>query len=143
MVGFPGEGETEFEELMQFVAEQKFERMGAFAYCEEDDTFGAKNFADDIPQEIKDERLGKLMELQEKISDELQQQKVGTIQRVVVDREEADFYVGRTQYDSPEVDPEVLISKTEPLVTGQFYNVKITSAMPFELMAEPVIDNGN
>lgn len=143
MVGFPGEGESQFQELMEFVKEQKFERMGAFAYCEEEDTYGAQNFSDDIPQEVKDARLSRLMELQESISDELQQQKVGKIMRVVIDREEPDFYVGRTEYDSPEVDPEVLVSKNIPLERGGFYNVKITSAMPFELMGEPVIDNGN
>ena len=121
----------------------KFERMGAFAYCEEEDTYGAQNFSDDIPQEVKDARLSRLMELQESVSDELQQQKVGKIMRVVIDREEPDFYVGRTEFDSPEVDPEVLVSKIIPLERGGFYNVKITSAMPFELMGEPIIDNGN
>ena len=143
MVGFPGEGESQFQELMEFVKEQKFERMGAFAYCEEEDTYGAQNFSDDIPQEVKDARLSRLMELQEGVSDELQQQKVGKIMRVVIDREEPDFYVGRTEFDSPEVDPEVLVSKIIPLERGGFYNVKITSAMPFELMGEPIIDNGN
>lgn len=143
MVGFPGEGESQFQELMEFVKEQKFERMGAFAYCEEEDTYGAQNFSDDIPQEVKDARLSRLMELQESVSDELQQQKVGKIMRVVIDREEPDFYVGRTEFDSPEVDPEVLVSKNIPLERGGFYNVKITSAMPFELMGEPIIDNGN
>ena len=143
MVGFPGEGESQFQELMEFVKEQKFERMGAFAYCEEEDTYGAQNFSDDIPQEVKDARLSRLMELQESVSDELQQQKVGKIMRVVIDREEPDFYVGRTEFDSPEVDPEVLVSKIIPLERGGFYNVKITSAMPFELMGEPIIDNGN
>ncbi|MDE6859178.1 MAG: 30S ribosomal protein S12 methylthiotransferase RimO [Duncaniella sp.] len=141
MVGFPGEGDEEFEELMRFVEEQKFERMGAFAYCEEEDTYGAKNFSDDIPQEVKNDRLSRLMALQERISDGLQQLKVGSVQRVVIDREEGEYYVGRTQYDSPEVDPEVLVAKTKPLKRGEFYNVKITSAMPFELMAEPVADN--
>lgn len=143
MVGFPGEGDKEFEELVEFVKEQRFERMGAFAYCEEEDTYGAKHFMDDIPQDVKDTRLNRLMEVQEAISDELQQSKVGSLQRVVIDREEPEFYVGRTQYDSPEVDPEVLISKTTPLKRGEFYNVKITSAMPFELMAEPVIEDEN
>ena len=143
MVGFPGEGESQFQELMEFAKEQKFERMGAFAYCEEEDTYGAQNFSDDIPQEVKDARLSRLMELQESVSDELQQQKVGKIMRVVIDREEPDFYVGRTEFDSPEVDPEVLVSKIIPLERGGFYNVKITSAMPFELMGEPIIDNGN
>lgn len=140
MVGFPGEGKEQFEELMRFVEEQKFERMGAFAYCEEEDTYGAEHFSDDIPQEVKDERLSRLMALQERLSDEMQQQKVGTVQRVVIDREEDEYYVGRTQYDSPEVDPEVLVAKTMRLEKGKFYNVKIISAMPFELMAEPLAE---
>lgn len=136
MVGFPGEDDEAFEELMAFVKEQRFERMGAFAYCEEEDTFGAKNFSDDIPAEIKQSRLDRLMELQERISDEIQQQKVGETIPVIIDREESEFYVGRTQWDSPEVDPEVLISKSSVFKPerGGFYNVKITSASPFELM---------
>ncbi|MDE5827462.1 MAG: 30S ribosomal protein S12 methylthiotransferase RimO [Duncaniella sp.] len=140
MVGFPGEGETEFEELVEFVKEQRFERMGAFAYCEEDDTFGAKNFSDDIPDEVKQSRLERLMAVQEDISLAAQEAKVGKIFRVVVDREEDEFYVGRTEFDSPEVDPEVLIRKTMPLQKGEFYNVRITSALPFELIGEPVKD---
>lgn len=140
MVGFPGEGDEEFEELVDFVKEQRFERMGAFAYCEEEDTFGAKNFTDDIPAEVKQSRLERLMAVQEEISLAIQEAKVGEVMRVVVDREEEEFYVGRTQFDSPEVDPEVLIKKTLPLKRGEFYNVRITSALPFELMAEPVSD---
>lgn len=140
MVGFPGEGDEEFEELVDFVKEQRFERMGAFAYCEEEDTFGAKNFTDDIPAEVKQSRLERLMAVQEEISLAIQEAKVGEVMRVVVDREEDEFYVGRTQFDSPEVDPEVLIKKTLPLKRGEFYNVRITSALPFELMAEPVSD---
>ena len=140
MVGFPGEGETEFEELVEFVKEQRFERMGAFAYCEEEDTFGAKNFSDDIPDEVKQSRLERLMAVQEDISLAAQEAKVGKIFRVVVDREEDEFYVGRTEFDSPEVDPEVLIRKTLPLQKGEFYNVRITSALPFELIGEPVKD---
>ena len=136
MVGFPGEGEEEFTELLDFVREQRFERMGAFAYCEEEDTFGARNFKDSIPQEVKEQRLSQLMDLQEKISLEIQKAKVGSEMRVIIDREEPEFYIGRTEFDSPEVDPEVLIAKTQPLEKGRFYNVKITSALPFELMAE-------
>lgn len=140
MVGFPGEGDEEFGELVDFVKEQRFERMGAFAYCEEEDTFGAKNFTDDIPAEVKQSRLERLMAVQEEISLAIQEAKVGEVMRVVVDREEEEFYVGRTQFDSPEVDPEVLIKKTLPLKRGEFYNVRITSALPFELVAEPVSD---
>ena len=134
MVGFPGEGEAEFDKLVDFVEEQRFERMGAFAYCEEEDTYAARHFEDAVPAEVKQARLDRLMELQEEISDRLQQQKVGTTQRVIIDREDGDYYVGRTQFDSPEVDPEVLVSKEVPLTRGQFVDVLITSAMPFELI---------
>lgn len=136
MVGFPGEGEEEFNELLDFVKEARFERMGAFAYCEEEDTFGAKNYTDDIPEDVKQQRLDKLMALQEEISTEIQESKVGSIQKVIIDGTEGEMYVGRTQYDSPEVDPVVLIKSERPLNTGEFYDVKITSAMPFELMGE-------
>lgn len=140
MVGFPGEGEEEFAELLDFVKEQRFERMGAFAYCEEEDTFGAKNFSDDIPDEVKQSRLEQLMAAQEEISLSIQESKVGKRMRVVIDREEPEFYVGRTEFDSPEVDPEVLISKNKPLERGKFYDVVITSALPFELMAEAIAE---
>jgi len=134
MTGFPGEGDKEFGELMQFVTDMRFERMGAFAYCEEDDTYAARNFKDSIPQHVKQERLDALMELQEGISLEIQQGKVGKTLRTIIDREEDEFYVGRTEWDSPEVDPEVLVKKTEKLIPGQFYNVKINDALPFELI---------
>ena len=134
MVGFPGEGEQEFEELMDFTREARFERMGAFAYSEEAGTWAAEHLSDDIPQEVKQERLQQLMTLQEDISMEIQEQKVGQTLKVIVDREEEDYYVGRTQWDSPEVDPEVLISKDKPLAIGEFANVRITQALPFELM---------
>lgn len=135
MVGFPGEGDREFDELMDFARQARFERMGAFAYSEEAGTWAAQHLSDDIPQDVKNARLEALMALQEDISMETQQSKVGTTQRVIIDREEDEFYVGRTQYDSPEVDPEVLITKTTSLLPGNFYNVNITSALPFELMA--------
>lgn len=135
MVGFPGEGEGEFAELLDFVAEAKFERMGAFAYCEEDDTYAAKTLADTIAPEVKQDRLERLMALQEEISLECQERKVGATLRVVIDREDDDYYVGRSEFDSPEVDPEVLIKKTKPLTVGHFYDVKVTEALPFELIA--------
>lgn len=134
MTGFPGEGEREFEELMQFVKDMRFERMGAFAYCEEDDTYAARNYTDSISQEVKQERLDALMELQEGISMEIQQEKTGKILRTIIDREEAEYYVGRTEWDSPEVDPEVLVKKTELLKPGEFYNIHIDEALPFELI---------
>lgn len=136
MVGFPGEGEEEFEELLEFVREQRFERMGAFAYCEEDDTYAAKHLEDSVPQEVKEERLSRLMALQEQIAFERNSEKVGRVLRVIVDREDADYYVGRTEWDSPEVDPEVLIRKDVRLQRGEFYNVRIVDALPFELIGE-------
>ncbi|MDD7342953.1 MAG: 30S ribosomal protein S12 methylthiotransferase RimO [Bacteroidales bacterium] len=136
MVGFPGEGESEFEELKQFVRDARFERMGAFAYSEEAGTYAARHYDDIIPQEVKDDRLQQIMDLQEGISQEIQDGKVGQTLRVIVDREDDDYYVGRTQYDSPEVDPEVLIGKDQPLKVGEFYNVTITQAMPFELLGK-------
>ncbi len=134
MVGFPGEGEKEFEELMEFVREARFERMGAFAYSEENGTWAASNLTDDIPQEVKQERLQQLMALQEGISLDIQEQKVGQTLRVIVDREEDDYYIGRTEWDSPEVDPEVLITKDKPLAIGEFAQVRINEALPFELI---------
>lgn len=136
MVGFPGEGDAEFDELKDFVRKARFERMGAFAYCEEEGTFAEKNYEDDIPQEVKDERLSEIMEIQEEISMEYNEQKIGQVLRVVIDREDDDFYVGRTQYDSPDVDPEVLVEKTQNIEIGRFYNVLIKEAMPFELIGE-------
>jgi len=138
MVGFPGEGEQEFEELMDFVREARFERMGAFAYSEESGTWAAEHLDDSTPQEVKQDRLQQLMALQEEISMDIQQQKVGQTLRVIVDREDEDYYVGRTQWDSPEVDPEVLISKDKSLAVGEFAQVRITEALPFELMATAI-----
>ena len=137
MVGFPGEGEQEFEELLQFVRETRFERMGAFAYSEETGTYAAQHLEDTIPDDVKHERLDKLMALQEEISQEIQDEKVGQTLRVIIDREDEDYYIGRTQWDSPEVDPEVLITKEQPLTIGNFYDVTITQALPFELIAKP------
>lgn len=135
MVGFPGETEDAFNELKEFVREAKFERMGAFAYCEEDDTYAAKNFSDSIPQEVKESRLEEIMTIQEDVALESNQSKIGKTMTVVIDREEPDYFVGRTEFDSPEVDPEVLIDKDDRLTIGNFYDVEITDALPFELMA--------
>lgn len=136
MVGFPGETEEAFNELKEFVREAKFERMGAFAYCEEDDTYAAKNFSDSIPQEVKESRLEEIMTIQEDVALESNQSKIGKTMTVVIDREEPDYFVGRTEFDSPEVDPEVLIDKDNRLTVGNFYDVEITDALPFELMAK-------
>lgn len=138
MVGFPGEGDKEFDELLDFVAEQRFERMGAFAYCEEEDTYGAKHFKDDIPEDVKQARLDRLMDLQREIADEISRSKVGSCQRVIIDSETDDYYVGRTEFDSPEVDPEVLVEKTRVLSVGDMVDVEITGADTFELYGRPV-----
>lgn len=138
MVGFPGEGEDEFQELLDFVREQRFERMGAFAYCEEEDTFAAKQFKDEILESTKQKRLDQLMALQEEISSEINESKIGKVFRVIIDREEPDFYVGRTEFDSPEVDPEVLIEKKRPLKRGEFTEVRIVQSLPYELIGVPL-----
>ncbi|MBR1682552.1 MAG: 30S ribosomal protein S12 methylthiotransferase RimO [Bacteroidaceae bacterium] len=147
MVGHPGETEEGFQELLEFTRWARFERMGAFAYSEEEGTHSAEAFTDDIPEEVKQVRLSKLMRLQQRISGDIQEAKVGTVQRVVIDRREGDYFVGRTQYDSPEVDPEVLVAVadlaaagiTDPV--GQFLNLRITSADDFDLYAKPETDN--
>ena len=137
MTGFPGEGENEFEELLEFVKSQRFDRMGAFTYCEEEDTFAAAHHTDLIPQEVKQDRLDRLMALQQEISQELNEEMVGSIQKVLIDKVEEGIAYGRTQYDSPEVDPEVII-KDSSLMPGEFVNVKITEAYPFELIGEKI-----
>ena len=136
MVGFPGEGEKEFEELKAFVEEARFERMGAFAYSQEEGTYAAEHFADDIPADVKQSRLDEIMELQEQISLEVNEAKVGSTMRVIIDSEDEEYYIGRTEFDSPEVDPEVLIAKNQPLKIGEFYDATITEALPYELIAE-------
>ena len=133
MVGHPGETEEDFEELLAFTRTARFERMGAFAYSHEEGTYAYTHYQDDIPAETKERRLDRLMQLQEGISFEVNKQKIGKAYRVIVDREEEDFYVGRTEFDSPEVDPEVLIRKERELMPGNFYNVTIDAAQPFEL----------
>lgn len=133
MVGHPGETERDFEELIRFVKDIRFERMGAFAYSHEEGTYAYQHYKDEIPQEVKQDRLDYLMRVQEGISADVNASKVGQTFRVIVDREEEDFYVGRTQYDSPEVDPEILISKDTPLSPGSFYQVKVIDAQAFDL----------
>lgn len=138
MVGFPGETQDAFDKLVDFVREQRFERMGAFAYCEEEDTAAAREFNDDIPQKVKQQRLDIIMAEQEAISLELNESKIGKILEVVIDSENDDYYVGRTEFDSPEVDPEVLVKKTKKLSVGDYVMVRIDEAMPFELIATAV-----
>lgn len=138
MVGFPGETDEDFEELMDFVRTVRFDRMGAFAYSEEEGTYAALHYADDVPEEVKQERLDRLMTLQEIIAAELSEEKVGRTLRVVLDRCEGDYYIGRTEADSPEVDCEVLIpvGADERLEVGAFYDVRITDSEEFDLYGE-------
>lgn len=139
MTGFPGEGEEEFAELLEFVRTQRFDRMGAFAYCEEEGTWGALNLTDEIPEEVKQKRLQRLMDLQEEIALDLNTALIGSTVRVLVEQPAADnpdgYAVGRTQWDSPEVDPEVLVRNCRARA-GEFVNVRITGAEPFELIGE-------
>ena len=137
MVGFPGETEEDFNELLDFVREQRFERMGAFAYSEEEGTYSALHYDDDVPEEVKQQRLDKLMALQQQISEEIESEKVGKTFPVIIDRKEGDYYVGRTEYCSPEVDPEVLIPvKNKRLRIGNFYQVKMTGSDEFDLYGQ-------
>lgn len=137
MVGFPGETEEDFQQLLEFVKWARFERLGAFAYSEEDGTYGAIHYKDDIPEEVKQDRLSRLMALQQKISAEIEAEAIGKTMQVVIDQKQGDYYVGRTQYSSPEVDTEVLIPAAERrLRTGCFYQATITGAEEFDLYAE-------
>ena len=137
MVGFPGETEEDFEELKEFVQKARFDRMGAFAYSEEEGTYAAEHYEDSIPQEVKQARLDKLMALQQEISADLSHNKIGQEFKVVIDRKEGEYYIGRTQFDSPEVDPEVLIkAEGKRLFSGRFYQVRITNADDFDLFGE-------
>ena len=136
LVGHPGETDADFEELMQFVRDMRFERMGAFAYSDEEGTYSNLNYQDDVPFETKQERVDRLMELQAQISEEINAQKVGRILKVIIDREEEDFYVGRTEFDSPDVDGEVLIVKNKNLEIGNFYQVRITDSDMYDLYGD-------
>ncbi len=139
MVGFPNESDEDFEELMQFTEWARFERMGAFAYSEEEGTYSATHYMDNVSQAVKQKRLDRLMALQQKISSEIAESKVGKVFKVVIDRKEGDYYVGRTEFSSPEVDPEVLIPVDyKKLRTGTFYNVEITDAEEFDLYGKVV-----
>ena len=140
MVGFPGETDQDFEELKEFVKWARFERMGAFAYSEEEGTYSADNFEDDVPEDVKQARLDKIMRIQQNISTELEAEKVGKVLKVIIDRQEGDYYIGRTEYCSPEVDPEVLIPAAEAKLTvGNFYDVKITDSEEFDIYGTTII----
>ena len=144
MVGFPGETEADFEELLDFVREARFERMGAFVYSEEEGTYAAEHYEDDIPEDVKQERLDRLMALQEEISAELNAQKVGQRLKIVVDRREGDFFIGRTEFDSPEVDGEVLLrADTNDATIGRFYQAEIIGADDYDLYGQIITDTTN
>ena len=139
MVGFPGETEEDYQELLDFTRWARFERMGAFAYSEEDGTYSAKHYQDDVPADVKQARLDRLMRIQQNISAEIETAKIGQILRVVIDRLEGDWFVGRSEFCSPEVDPEVLISARESLTIGAFYDVRVTDAEEFDIYATTII----
>ena len=143
MVGFPGETDEDFNELVQFAKEMRFERMGAFAYSEEEGTYAAEHFEDNIDDDTKQARLGLLMRVQQRIAEEVSAASIGQTMQVVIDREEGDYYIGRTQYDSPEVDPEVLLRKADnDVAIGQYYMVEITGADEFDLYGKVVASAG-
>lgn len=133
LVGYPGETDEDFEELLKFVEEQRFERLGVFPYSHEEGTFAGENLADDVPEEVKQERMARIMELQEGISAELNEDKVGLKFTVIIDRKEGEFYIGRTRFDSPEVDGEVFVTSERKLHPGEFVDVLITGAETYDL----------
>ena len=136
IVGFPDETQQDFEQLKQFVTETKFDRLGVFTYSHEENTYAGDNYSDNIPEQIKRQRMEQIMEIQQNISLQKNLQKIGKTFQVIIDRKEQEYYIGRTQYDSPEIDNEVIIKSTKPLQTGQFYNVKITDAYEFDLIGQ-------
>ena len=139
MVGFPGETEEDFQQLLDFVKWARFERMGAFMYSEEEGTYGANHYADDVPEDVKQRRLDELMAVQQEISAEIEAAKIGSTMKVIIDRKENDYFIGRSEFCSPEVDPEILIQGGQKAVQiGSFYQVKITDAEEFDLYGEIV-----
>jgi len=142
MVGFPGETDEDFQQLVDFTKWARFERMGAFAYSEEEGTYSAAHYEDDVPEEVKQQRLDRLMRVQQRISSEIEAEKVGSVLRVIIDRQEGDYYIGRTEFCSPEVDPEVLIPVAErKLKPGEFYQVRVTDSEEFDIYATTIIES--
>lgn len=136
LVGYPGETEADFAELMEFVRDTKFDRLGVFAYSEEEGTYSATRLTDDVPEEVKQERVDRIMRLQERVSLENNARRIGQTMRVIIDRKEGDFYIGRSEYDSPEVDQELVVdSAGKRLLRGHFYDVRITDAEDYDLYA--------
>jgi len=139
LVGFPGETDADVEELKQFIRDMKFERLGVFPYSQEEGTYAGDKFADDLSEKIKQNRANEIMEIQQQISAELNQQKIGETFKVIIDKKEGEFFIGRTEFDSPEVDGEVLITSEKGLKIGDFVEVKITGAEDYDLYAEAII----
>jgi ribosomal protein S12 methylthiotransferase len=138
IAGHPGESEKDFLELKDFISGFRFDRLGVFAYSHEEDTFSYIEYNDDIPAEVKEERVAELMEIQQRISTELNESLIGKVFKIIIDRKEGKFFIGRTEFDSPEVDQEVLISDEYNLEPGNFYNILITRTAEFDLYGEPV-----
>jgi ribosomal protein S12 methylthiotransferase len=139
MTGFPGETEEDFEELKQFVRDARFDRLGVFPYSHEEGTYAFKKYSDDIPEEIKQSRAAEIMEIQQLISADLNSSKIGEVFKVIIDRREGEFYIGRTEFDSPEVDGEVVVSSAEEVGTGRFCDVRITGAEDYDLSGEVIM----
>ncbi len=137
IVGHPGESEDDFQELKKFIADFRFERLGVFAYSHEEDTYSFLNYKDEIPDEIKESRVAELMDLQQTISAEINEAKAGQVIKVIIDRREGGYFIGRSEYDTPEVDQEVLISDKYNLKIGFFYNIKVTESTEFDLFGVP------
>jgi ribosomal protein S12 methylthiotransferase len=138
IAGHPGETEKDFLELRNFISDFRFDRLGVFAYSHEEDTYSYIKYEDEIAQELKEERVAELMQIQQNISAELNEQFIGKVFKVIIDRQENEFFVGRTEFDSPEVDQEVLIAAKHNLTAGNFYNILINKATEFDLYGDPV-----
>jgi ribosomal protein S12 methylthiotransferase len=136
LVGHPGETVEDFDELLEFVRETRFERLGVFPYSHEEHSYAYKHYRDEIPDNVKNDRADTLMQLQQKISEEINQGKIGKTFRVIIDRKEGDYWIGRTEFDSPEVDNEVLIPTSNKLKSGNFYNIFINEANEYDLIGE-------
>ena len=139
LVGHPGETEEDFNELMEFVKETRFDRLGVFAYSHEEHSYAFSHYEDDVPEETKNFRVDEIMSLQQKISDEINQQKIGREYKVIIDRVEGEHWIGRTEFDSPEVDNEVLIKYSKSIVQGKFYRVKVVNANEYDLLGEIIL----
>jgi ribosomal protein S12 methylthiotransferase len=138
ITGHPGETEKEYNDLKEFISEFRFNRLGVFAYSHEEGTYAYDHYEDEVPEEVKESRVAELMAIQQTISDELNSEKIGKVLKVIIDRREGEYFIGRTEFDSPEVDNEVLISKEHNIKTGNLYNIKITRTTEFDLFGEPV-----